>query len=163
MQALRDWFTSLAPRERWLVTAAGALLLVASVVIGIVRPLQGRAERSDALVAEREALLAELDALAARLGPQRGGSTAPANQQSLVLLVDRSLRSRGLAEFLVRNQPDGDRQIRLRLERAPFDAVVEWLLELQTRYGLSVLSANIDRTPEPGRVICNLVLTRGGA
>ncbi len=162
MQTLRAWFFGLAPRERLLVSAAAVLLLAAAIVIGILRPLGERARRSEALVAEREALLAELDAVAARLGPQRGAAPDPGGEQSLVLLIDRSLRSRGLGEFLVRNQPDGDRQIRLRLEAAPFDTVVEWLIELQTRHGLSVLSANIDKAAEPGRVSCNLVLSRGG-
>ena len=164
MDALRDWFNDLAPRERVLVAAASLLLLFAIVVLGAVRPLTSKAARSTEIVADREALLAELDEVAARLGPQRGNnaSASAASGQSLVLIVDRSTRSRGLAEFLVRNQPDGENKIRLRFERAPFDTLVEWLVELQVRHGLSAQSANIDKSPERGRVNCNLVLTRGG-
>lgn len=164
MDALRDWFNELPPRERVLVSAAGLLLALAIVVLGAVRPLSSKAVRNAEIVADREALLAELDDVAARLGPQQGGSNpaAAAGGQSLVLIVDRTTRSRGLAEFLTRNQPDGENKIRLRFERAPFDTLVEWLVELQVRHGLSAQSANIDKSPERGRVNCNLVLTRGG-
>ncbi|MDJ0927709.1 MAG: type II secretion system protein GspM [Gammaproteobacteria bacterium] len=164
MDALRDWFSDLAPRERLLVSAAAVLLVLAIVVLGAVRPLNSKAARNAEIVADREALLAELDEVAARLGPQRGGGNpvAASGGQSLVLIVDRTTRGRGLAEFLTRNQPDGDNKIRLRFERAPFDTLIEWLVELQVRHGLSAQSANIDKAPDRGRVNCNLVLTRGG-
>jgi len=101
--------------------------------------------------------------VAARRGPQRpgrGAAPAAGSNQSLVLVVDRTTRSRGLATYLKRNQPDGDDTIRLRFENAPFDNLVGWLGELETAYGLAAVSADIDAGGEPGRVNCNLVISR---
>ncbi len=164
MNALRNWFEELTPREQTLVAAAGLLLAVAIVVIGLVRPVASSAARNAETVAEREALLAELTDVATRLGPQRGNAQVAAGtgNQSLVLIVDQSTRQRGLQDYLVRNQPDGSDKIRLRFERAPFDDLVEWLVQMSQQHGLGAISANIDTAPESGRVNCNLVLSRSG-
>jgi general secretion pathway protein M len=163
VDALQTWFEQLAARERLLVAAAAALLVVAIIVLGAVRPLTSAAARSAEQIADQEALLQELDELAARLGPQSGaGAQALAGGgQSLVLVVDRTTRSSGLGAFLKRNQPDGEDAIRLRFEDAPFDALVEWMVELETGYGLAATSVNIDAGRATGRVNCNLVLARG--
>jgi len=160
MDALRTWLDQLEPRERLLVLLAGALLLVAIVVIGGLRPLFDRAERNAQRVSDQEQLLGEIEQVAARLGPQRGSPAAAAGGDSLVLVVDRSTRARNLGGYLKRNQPDGDTAIRLRFERAPFDDLMAWLAELQNQHAIGVDSANIDASNETGRVNCNLVLSR---
>lgn len=165
MDALRDWYSELAPRERLLVAVAALLTVVAIVVLGMFRPLNARVDRGMEIVAEKESLLTELEQVAARLGPQRGSAavTPAGSGQSLVLVVDQTTRRNGLAEYLTRNQPDGEDKIRLRFERAPFDELMQWLVELRSTQGLTAESANIDTAPEAGRVNCNLVLIRAGS
>ena len=161
MDALRNWFEQLSPRERVMVGAAAALVLFAVVYLAGLRPLLISAERNAALVADQQELLDELTQLAARRGPQRGAATAAGGgDQSLVLVVDRTTREKGLGNFLKRNQPDGADAIRLRFEDAPFDNLLSWLVEMQATYGVGAISANIDTSRSPGRVNCNLVLSR---
>ncbi|HHQ14490.1 MAG TPA: type II secretion system protein M [Chromatiales bacterium] len=164
MDSLQTWFSGLAPRERILVSVAAVLTIIAIVVLGIVQPLTRKADRSQEIITEQETLLDELEQVATRLGPQRGttGNTSAPASQSLVLIVDRTTRGHELAKFLTRSQPDGNEKIRLRFEGAPFDRLVEWLVEVQERHGLAVESANIDQATEPGRVNCNLVLVHSG-
>jgi general secretion pathway protein M len=159
---MKDWFTQLQPRERILIGGATAFFVFALIVIFGVRPLLNGNERNRQLVADKTELLAELTQTAERLGPQTSGtpSRAANGRQSLVVLVDQTTRQFGLSTNLKRNQPDGTDSIRLRLENAPFDELVKWLGELQNRHGLSAASANIDTAQAPGRVNCNLVLTR---
>jgi type II secretory pathway component PulM len=163
MNALREWLEQLEQRERLLVLTAGALALIALVVLLGVRPILNQSERGQRMVDDKRALLAELQEVAARLGPQRGTTRAPASgdTQSLVLVVDQTTRRTGLAQYLKRNQPDGTDSIRLRFENAPFDTLVSWLDGLQQQ-GMTVTSANIDVANEPGRVNCNLTLARSG-
>jgi len=160
VDALRNWLDQLEPRERLLVLLAGALTIVAIVVIGGLRPLMARADSNAQRVSDQEQLLTEIEQVAARLGPQRGGNTSAAGGDSLVLVVDRSTRARNLGGYLKRNQPDGDASIRLRFERAPFDDLMAWLAEIQNQYSIGVVSANIDAGNETGRVNCNLILSR---
>jgi general secretion pathway protein M len=160
VDALRNWLDQLEPRERLLVLLASALMVLAIIVIGGLRPLLASADRNAQRVDDQQQLLTEIEQVAARLGPQRGGNVAAADGDSLVLVVDRSTRARNLGGYLKRNQPDGDATIRLRFERAPFDDLVAWLGELQNQYSISVVSANIDASNETGRVNCNLILSR---
>jgi len=162
---MREWFVQLAPRERLLVAVAAALLVVALIVLLGIRPIVNQSKRGHELVADKRELLAELRDVAARFGPQRGGTqtVGAGGDQSMVLVIDQTTRSAGLAQFLKRNQPDGTSSIRLRFENAPFDTLISWLSGLQQQNGVSVTSANIDVAAEPGRVNCNLTLTRPGA
>ena len=162
---MKEWFEQLERRERLLVSIAGALGVFALIVMLGVRPIMNQSKRGHERVADKRELLAELTEVAARLGPQRGA--APTNvsstSQSLVLVIDQSTRSAGLAQYLKRNQPDGTSSIRLRFENAPFDTLVAWLQGLQNQHGISVTTANIDTAAASGRVNCNLTLGRDGA
>ncbi len=162
VDALRNWFEQLDDRERLLVSLAAVLLIIAIVVLGGLRPLMKQSAQNAQLVSDREALLADLENVAARLGPQRGSANASAASggQSLVLLIDQSARARSLDGYLKRNQPEGDARIRLRFERAPFETLLTWLIDLQTKHAVTIESANIDMSKEPGRVNTNLILSR---
>lgn len=161
---MKEWFEQLEQRERLLVAIAGALVIIALVVILIIRPISGQTSRGLELVDEKQALLTELEQVAQRIGPQGGNASSvnTANADSLVVVVDQTTRSAGLAPYLKRNQPDGANSIRLRFENAPFDTIVEWLAELQVNFGMSATSANIDMAADPGRVNCNFTLARAG-
>jgi len=162
---MKEWFEQLEQRERLLVAVAGALMILALLVLLIIRPISTQTSRGRELVEDKRALLSELGQVAQRIGPQ-GGATSPINMtntDSLVVVVDQTTRSTGLATYLKRNQPDGANSIRLRFENAPFDTIVEWLAELQSKFNMSATSANIDMAAEPGRVNCNLTLARTGA
>jgi general secretion pathway protein M len=161
MEALRNWFDQLTVRERAMVLSAALLVVFAIMYLAGLRPLLVSAARNEAVVEDQQALLGELTQIAARRGPQRGGAVGNAGRdQSLVVMVDRTTREKGLATYLKRNQPDGADSIRLRFEDAPFDNLVSWLVEMQSTYGVGAVSANIDTSRSPGRVNCNLVLSR---
>jgi general secretion pathway protein M len=165
IDALRAWFDGLAPRERIMVGAAVVVLLVAIVVVGGIRPITESRKTAVAGLADREAVLADIVRVAARFGPQAGGgaATSKPSNESLVVLMDRTTRARGLAPYLKRNEPDGNASIRLRFENVPFDDVASWLAELQATQAITVVSASVDPGDSPGRVTANLQLSRAGA
>lgn len=162
---MKTWFDQLDARERLLVSIAALLAVFALIVVLGIRPIMQQTARGEARVSQKQQLLSELERLAERLGPQTGGAeiaAADGGEQSLVVVIDRTTRANGLAPYLKRNQPDGANAIRLRLENAPFDVIVEWLGLLSARYGLTATSANIDTAGAAGRINCNLTLSRGG-
>lgn len=162
---MKEWFEQLALRERLLISIAGGLVILLLVVTLGIRPIMNKASRSYELIDDKQSLLNDISRLASRIGPQTGSrqDTHLVDAQSLVVLVDRATRERGLAGNLTRNQPDGTSSIRLRFENASFDTLMEWLTQLQNQYGLSTTAANIDMSSGPGRVNCNLTLERTGA
>jgi general secretion pathway protein M len=157
---VKDWFLSLAPRERLFVAAGGALVLILLVWGLLLSPLYGATAAAAARVEAKRNLLGFLRGAAAELMavPQNGSARPDLAGQSLVIIVDRSAREAGLGAALTRNQPVGEDGIRVRLENAPFDALARWLGAINSGPGLAIESASFDRTPDPGRVNASLVL-----
>jgi general secretion pathway protein M len=163
MMPVRQWFATLAPRERLLVSLAGGLLIIAVVVIVGIRPLSAGLKTATLQLADKRAVLADIERVAARFGPQTGAAAARPTGESLVVLVDRTTRSRGLGPYLKRNEPDGNDTIRLRFENVPFDELIGWLADLQMNQAIGVVSANADPGQDTGRVSANLQLSRAAA
>jgi general secretion pathway protein M len=160
---VKAWFAGLSPRERQLVIAAAALAGYAIVHLLIVAPLWGGSARLAAQLPERHALLAELHAVEAEVQARRGQAQPQALEgagQSLVVIIDRTSREAGLGGSLRRNQPTADQGLRVSFEGAAFDALIRWLVALETRYGISVESASFDTAQAPGLVNATVVLER---
>jgi general secretion pathway protein M len=161
--AFREWFEKLAPRERWLVLAAAAFAIFALVYALGIQPLYAARGRAAAELEIRRSLLSDIEQVARRFGPQNSATgPVPANGESLVVVIDRSTRERGLGTYLKRNQPEGPNGVRLRLESVPFDDLTAWLADVQTQHKLAAASASFDPSGEPGRVNSNLVLELAG-
>jgi general secretion pathway protein M len=164
MNALQARFQSLNPRERVIVIAGACLVVLAAVYLLALAPFYAAVEARGRRVADKQADLAWLQASLAEVQtlaasqPQLSGPTG----ESLVVLIDRTAREANLGSSLTGQTPSGDTGIRVRLESAPFDAVVTWLGTLQQQYAVSIETATIDRTSAPGLVNATLTLLRAG-
>jgi general secretion pathway protein M len=161
---MRDWWEQLAPRERILVGVCGAFIIAALIWTMVISPLYTGSAQLKEDVASKQAQLANLHELASQITPANPGR--PATQQggndSIVVVIDQTTRERSLAGYLKRNQPEGNSGVRLRFEGAPFDPLVQWLGELNQKYGMVTVSASFDEAG-PGRVNCSIELKRPGS
>jgi general secretion pathway protein M len=151
MNKLKAWYASLQERDRRVV-ALGAIVLGIMVVIGgILLPLQSAVSRVVKGSETRREDLAWMRANAAEIRAR--GSDIPADTgEAPVVLVDRVGRETGLGGALRGTQPNATGGVRVQLEGAPFDTLVNWLDTLDRHYGLATESITIDRTPSPGLV-----------
>jgi general secretion pathway protein M len=163
MQQVKDWFYALQPRERWLITGGGILVVLVAIIVGLAplyKAVSSRAER----VAKKETDLAWMRSVAGEVLAL--GATSPMrptqSAESLVVVVDRNARECGLSSALTGQTPTGDSGIRVRLESAEFDKLMVCLGNLQQMYAVSIESATIDRAGKPGLVNASLVLNRAG-
>jgi general secretion pathway protein M len=74
--------------------------------------------------------------------------------------VDLSARAGTLSKPPSRIQPEGEREVRVWLEAVSFDSLLRWIGELETRYGIQVQTADIERAERPGLVDARLTLVR---
>jgi general secretion pathway protein M len=164
MDSLKQWFDGLQPRERVIIVAGAILVVVVAIYMLALEPfykaVNGRAQR----VAQKEADLAWMRSIAGEL--QALNASQPMRQspsgESLVVLIDRAARECGLASALTGQTPNGESGIRVRLESADFDKLMVCLGTLQQVHAVTIESATIDRTAQPGLVNASLVLTRPG-
>jgi general secretion pathway protein M len=163
MNDFRQWLAGLAPRERNLVYVAAGLLAVALVYFVIVLPLTSAASKRAARVDQKAADLALMRQMAPQLKAAAAMGGVVTNNQSLVVLIDRTGREAGLGGSIRDQSPSGEHGLRLRLESASFDALVAWLGNLQQQYGVRVEAATVDAAAAAGLVNASLTLTHGAA
>ena len=165
LQNLKSWFFSLNPRERVLVAVGSVLVVLVAIYTLALGPFYKALHDSSERVARKQADLAWLRSVVGEvqtLGANQPLSTAPAGE-SLVVLVDRTARECGLGTSLTGQTPNGETGIRVRLEAASFDVLVKCLGNLQQTHSVSIESATIDRTGQPGLVNASLVLNRASS
>jgi general secretion pathway protein M len=159
---MKDWFDDLEVRERLFVLTAAVFLVFAVVYLGIWMPLDRGQKTLRTSVDTWKTALAELRPLTSQLQGSGGGQIqVTGRDQSLVVIIDNTLRERGLYSALQRSQPTTSNGIRVEFENVAFDDLVLWLGDLSTRYGLQVQSGSFSnpRSSE-GRVNSSLTLER---
>lgn len=160
---MRDWLDSLERRER-LFVITGAVAVVLAVLYGFVwMPLDKSHKSMQASVSAWEQSLAELQPLRGMQPPSStAGSRPSASQQTPVVIVDQTLRARGLDRSLRRSQPTTSNGIRVEFENVAFDDLVLWLNDLGTQYAMQVASGSLSASSQaaPGRINATLTLER---
>jgi len=159
----RERFLALQPRERWIVSVGAAIVLVTLLYLAVWEPIvDAHRQRVQALESAR-LLAIRLEQAAAqvqRAGGQRGAAAA-GRGLSLMAAVDQASKQGTLGKSPTRIQPEGDREVRVWFEDVSFDALVRWLAELQTRYGVGVQTLDVEPQSTPGKVNARMSLVRG--
>ena len=158
---MRDWFDSLQDRERLFVITAALFLAFAVLYLGIWMPLDRGQKSLSVSVDTWKTALAELRPLKGQLQNPASGQATGRNQ-SLVVIIDNTLRERGLYSALQRSQPTAGNGIRVEFENVAFDDLVLWLGDLSTRYSMEVQagSMSVASRAGPGRINASLTLER---
>ena len=160
---MRNWLDSLATRERLFVMAGAAAVVVALLYAFVWTPLDNGHRALRASVTDWERSLADLRPLRGMqpAAPSSGQRNA-AGQQTPVVIVDQTLRARGLDRALRRSQPTTSNGIRVEFENVAFDDLVLWLDDLGTQYAMQVASGSLSTSSQaaPGRINATLTLER---
>jgi general secretion pathway protein M len=156
---LRTWYAGLAERERRFV-AFGAVGVLVLLIVGVILPLNSSISQTRKRVETKQVDLAFIQSALPQLAAA-GPAANAATPESLVVLIDSSARESGLGKALTNSQPTPDKGLRIRLDHAPFDAMVAWLARLSQQHGVRVESAEIESAGEAGLVNAGLVLKAG--
>lgn len=161
LERLRAWWSGLADKERRAVAAGTAVLALVFLYAAAWQPLLKARHKRETALADARAVATQLEQLAGEAQRRRGGGATLGAGQSLLAVVDQSRKTSGITKTPSRLEPEGDTTVRIWLEDVPFDALVRWLNDLQTRYGVRVDNADIERESGPGLVNARLTLMRG--
>lgn len=161
---MSEWLEDLQPREKVLVSLATVFVVFAIIYFLMWQPYVSGKKQLTSSIETQQRVLAELQQLKGRVSAPGSDQSAPvANRnESLVVVVDTTLRANGLYQSLKRSQPAGDNGIRVELENVAFDSLVVWLGDVGNKYDLQVQtgSFSVPVNAEPGRVNSTLILER---
>jgi general secretion pathway protein M len=161
---MKDWFDSLESRERTFVSI-GAVVVVLGMLYSLVwAPLDNKHKALKADVASWQKSLTDLRPMqaSANNNPNSQGSPNSGAQLSPIIVVDQTLRSRGLDRYRQRSQPTSSNGVRVEFENVAFDELVLWLGDLSAQYSMSVQAGSFSpgNQANPGRINATLTLER---
>ncbi len=138
------------------------VFVFAVLYLGIWMPLD-RGQKSLSLSVDNwNIALTELRPLQAQLQNSGSGQIQQTGRnQSLVVIIDHTLRERGLYNSLQRSQPTTSNGIRVEFKNVAFDDLVLWLGDLSTRYDLQLQSGSFSNPGDiEGRIDSTITLER---
>jgi general secretion pathway protein M len=158
LEKLQVWYAGLQQREQRVVAIGGVLVAVLILVLGILLPLQSAVSSAVKRNQTEREDLAWMQVNAPEI--RAAGDQLPSDTgEAPVVLVDRVGREAGLASALRGTQPNGN-GVRVQLEAAPFDTLVNWLATLDARYGFAIESITVDRAARPGVVNASITFAQ---
>ena len=162
---MKDWYESLEAREQTVVLV-GAVVVVIALLFGFVwTPINKSHAQVASSVNTWERSLAELRplrSLAASGEVNVNGAAVSSSQQAPIIIVDQTLRSRGLEQYRRRSQPTTANGIRVEFENVAFDELILWLGELSDQHAMHVQAGSLSAISQagPGRINASLTLER---
>lgn len=162
---MKAWWLSKTPREQQALVFAAAALLLFMLYLLAWQPFVNAVEQKRQQVQSRQVTLDWMEGNLAEiltLRNQHRMSGRGNSKEALLTLVDRTAKQSQLRQQIKRIKPQGDSEVQLWVEQAPFDTLLKWLGGLSGQYGVRIDSLNIDRQQQPGVVNARLVLQRAG-
>ncbi len=154
------WFYNLPQRDQDALKYLSAAVVIVLIYLMIWLPVQNYTERAERAVERESETLAWIkqNEPAARELAARGGSGSTSNLagQSFLSAVGNSAKQFQIE--LRRFEPEGDRKMRVWLERVPFNQMLLWLDSLEKQFGVQVEQISVDRDDTPGVVTARLTL-----
>ena len=140
---MNAWWHDLSRRERLLVLTAAALAGVLLISLGLVRPLADwRASAERNAKSARDAY--ELTAAAAAIAD---GETQTSPMAQMPMRDALITTSNGADIQLIRLGTETNNQIEIQVEPVDGDVFFAWLADLESRYGVTVATADLTRGP----------------
>ena len=161
LEQFRTWWDARQAQERTLLLVGAALMAVLLFYLAVWQPVARAHHRAELALSQSHAAAQRLEVIGAEVARLRGAGGQSAANRSLSLLaaVDQASRGPELGKAPSRIQPEGDKEVKLWIDDVPFDAVLQWTQLLQSQYGITVSSAEIERKGE-GVVSARLSLVR---
>jgi general secretion pathway protein M len=161
MDALRDFWSQRAPRERLMLAAAAAVVVLALIYALLIEPAAGGIRRLERGLPAARTQAVQLDQLLAEVTALKGrpqvAVLAPAEARAA---LDKSLAAAGLKAERVVPLADGDLQ--LTFANAPYTAWSTWLAAAERELGAkaSIVAARSTATPGAADIEMTLRLAR---
>jgi general secretion pathway protein M len=155
------WWNARLPRERQ-VLAVGAAAVVLALFYSIVwQPVHQARARAESDLRDTRTFANRLESIAVEVERARGsGAAAETRNLSLLSAVGQAAQRPELGgKAPSRIEPEGEKEVKIWFDDVAFDALLAWLQQLQSQYGIVVSAAELERKGE-GVVTVRLSLAR---
>jgi general secretion pathway protein M len=157
---MKAWLDSLAERERRMVIAAAAIVILSLLYMLIVSPLLNTNETLRASVAEKASDYEWMQSRAAEARSRvlAGPASQKKDSRTLIARVTSEMRTKNITPVQVR--PQGETRLNLTLRDVNFINLMDRLEHLQSSFDIRVANATIEPGSDAGLVNAQLTLAR---
>jgi len=162
VQNLKQSLKSLNPRERLIVIAGAATLLVLALYLFAWKPLIEKQAALNTSIKSQQIAYHQMLKLAAEAKQLKGtGSFKAISGGSLQSIINRTAKSALPGAIIKRVEQNRQQAVQVWVDQVGFDDVVKWLGNLQQTKGVRVVALFSERATQTGRVNIRLTLKAG--
>lgn len=159
---IKERWEQISTREQQMVVLMSIVVSLALFYFMLWEPLQVGIDDGHARYkAQTQALLTMHQQAAEARSLMSSGTGKPGNirdSSSLLGLIERTAKQNQLNTALQKVQPDGKDGVRIWMDNAAFDQLIQWLSTLITQHGIFVSEITFERQDAPGRVNSRILL-----
>lgn len=157
-----QWLDTLESRERRMVIGGSIALAFILFYLIIWDPIVSNHEQQQLKNNSQRQLYSWMKNAGTEINSLKsagGSAAARSKNQSISSLADRSARTTGVKGFInkIEQSKNG---VKVIFKDANFDLIINWLTDLQNKYGIISSQIKIERTKEDGAVNANITLER---
>lgn len=157
MNQLLNFLNKYNRREQMLILGCGLAVVLYLLWLMLLVPIQNKRNQLLAANIASTQTLGRVQIAAAQIQQSRS-ARASGSTENISGLIDTTLRANGLS--MSGFQPGANGEARVRLDRAAFGPLMQWLYEIEFKQGITVSDLSIASTNDPGQVTVNLRLLK---
>lgn len=159
MENLFTYLSRFNRREQTIMLLGGIAVALYLLWIIVLAPLQTKRDNQLLANISTTQSLGRVQMLAAKIQQSRAASgQAAGGGENISRLIDASLQANGLS--MSGFQPGTGGEVRVRLDRVPFEALLQWLHDIEFKHKITVRDLSIASTTDPGQVTVNARLQK---
>ncbi len=158
MNEIYTFLNRYSRRDQLAMLSLGLVLVLYIAWLLVVKPLEKKRDQTYSANQAATQTLGKVQLQVAQIKQARAQGANPSDAGNINALIDSSLRANGLS--MSGFQPGAGGEVRLRLERAPYDALMAWLYEMEFKRGVAVKDISVAATNDAGIVTVNLRLQK---
>ena len=145
-------------REQTLLLGLAIFLVIYILWVAILSPLYQKRDNLIQANSVATQTLVKVQNMSAQIQQLRNQGAQAQSGSDISGLVDRSLQANGLRMDGYQPGPAGD--VRVRLEAARYDSLMQWLYDLEFTHGISILELSLAETRDVGLITVNARLQK---
>lgn len=160
MDAFKEWWSQATSRDQLALVVGGAFLVVYILLMGVLKPIHEMRVKEEKKNNSMQNSLENVRSLAAKvMALNSGGDLNAGKRSNMEGVVQRSASENSLQ--ISSMSASGKDGLRLRFDEAPFEKVLKWLYDVETKHQFRIKDLSVAAGSGAGVVSVNLRIHQG--
>lgn len=159
MQQIKQWYAELEESEQKIVLFGSILLAIIIFYFGLLNPLHSSVEQLQSQVKSRQNSVDRWKQAMPKILANRGQTSNAGGNQALNFIVTSTTKKYNMR--VSRVQEKGNDEIQVWFDNIPFNDFIQWVSDINNKYGVTVASVNIRSKERNGLSSIDIKIIKG--